>query len=67
MNVPTDASAVGESRRVLVTPRMLGSTSSGVPAVSEKAGTLFARSVTVKTLFSARMSPAKALMARGVV
>ncbi len=36
-NVPTDGSAVGESRRVLVMPRMLSSTSSGVSAVSENA------------------------------
>jgi hypothetical protein len=56
-NVPTDGSAVGESRRVLVMPRMFSSASSGVSAVSENAGTLLARSLTVKILFSSRASP----------
>ena len=51
MNVPTEGSADGASRRVLVMPRMFSSTSSGVPAVSENAGTLAARSPTVNSLF----------------
>ena len=56
-NVPTDGSAVGESSRVLVMPRMFSSASSGVSAVSENAGTLAARSLTVKILFSTSASP----------
>ena len=48
-------------------PRMFNSTSSGVFAVKEKAGTLLARSLTVKILSSASFSPENAVIAIAVV